>query len=127
MIWNYPDTKHAVARFAAGGESVVDVALEQRDQSWYVSFTVQGPPNDVAYSALRIFDGVFEAVQQFLAIREPQTILFTTTRDDLAEAYGFYLQEKSKRFALLGYRVDGQHRVLRRFKPARWPALLQAS
>ena len=125
MMWSYPDTKHAIARFEAGAAKV-EVAIEQREKSWHVSFTVEGSANDVAYTALNIFAGVFEAILQFLAIREPQTILFTTDREDLAGVYQTYLQKESKRFALLGYRVDGQRRVLRRFKPSRWSAVLQA-
>ena len=104
----------------------VEVALEQRDHSWHVSFTVDGSANDVAYAALSIFEGVFEAVLQFLAVREPQTILFAADREDLAGVYQTYLQREGKRFASLGYRVDGQLRVLRRFKPSRWSAAVQA-
>ena len=119
MMWSYPDTANASARFAVDAVHV-EVVLEQRELSWNVSFAVDGAANDVAYSALRIFRGVFDAVLEFLAVREPQTLVFATDREDLAEIYRKYLEDRSKRFAAAGYRVDGQRRVLRRFKPSRW-------
>ncbi len=125
MTWSYPDARHASAKFEVNAVRV-EVALEQRDHSWHVSFTVDGAANDVAYSALSIFDQVFEAVAQFLIVREPQTIVFAADREDLAGIYETYLRKQSKRFADVGYRVDGAHRVLRRFKPSRWSATVEA-
>ena len=121
MMWSYPDTTHADARFAVNAVQVV-VSLERRDYSWHVTFQVEGEANEVAYSALSIFAAVFHAVLQFLAVREPQTVVFGAGREDLAEIYQTYLDKESRKLAKLGYRLDGQHRVLRRFKPSRWAA-----
>lgn len=126
MTWEYPDTEKAVARFEANAARV-EVSFERKQPSWYVAFTVDGPANEVAYSALAIFAGVFDAVAQFLAVREPQTVVFAADRDDVAEIYRTYLEKDSKKLEKLGYRVDGQHRVLRRFKPSRWAAPVSAS
>jgi hypothetical protein len=125
VIWTYPDTSRAIAHFSAGVVEV-EVAFEESGQRWHVGFKVDGAANEVAYSALEIFSGVFEAVLQFVTVREPQTIVFATDRPDLAEIYQTYLHKESKRFVASGYHVDGQHRVLRRFKPSRWSVQLQA-
>lgn len=119
MTWTYPDTTKAIANFTENAVAV-QVSIEQHDHRWQVAFSVEGIANEVAYSALKILDGVFDAVTDFLAVREPQTVVFSTDRQDLAQIYETYLIKEAKRFANLGYRVDGQHRVLRRFKPSRW-------
>ena len=124
-LWSYPDTHTAIACFSAG-DAQVTVTIEQRGHPWHVRFEVDGPPNEVAYNALSIFEGVFGAIAQFLAVREPQMVLFTTDREDLARIYRTYLQKESRMFAGLGYRLDSEHRVLRRFKPTRWAAAVQA-
>jgi hypothetical protein len=121
MMWSYPDPTKATARFDAGLVNVV-VSFDQQIQTWKATFEVEGAANEVAYSALKIFEGVFHAVTQFLAVREPQTVIFSTDHEDLAEVYQTYLLKESKKFARLGYRLDGQRRVLRRFKPSRWAA-----
>lgn len=119
LVWNYPHPARADARFTTG-EVNTEVVFEQKDASWHISFTVQGPANEVAYSALAIFDGVFQAVADFLAVREPATVLFATQREDLAHLYETWLMREAKRLEWLGYRVDGRHRVLRRVRPGRW-------
>ena len=126
MTWSYPDSTHATARFEAGTVNVT-VSFERQAQTWKVTFEVQGSANEVAYSALTIFSGVFQAVLQFLAVREPQTVIFATDREDVAEIYQTYLEKESKKFAKLGYRMDGQHRVLRRYKPSRWASAPRVS
>ncbi len=123
IFWTYPDTEKALARFTTGAVSVV-VSLRRDGRSWQMSFTVEGEANEVAYSALEIFNGAFEALAQFLAVREPMTVLFATDRADLAGIYRTYLEKESKRLTALGYRLDSEHRVLRRFKPSRWAAVV---
>jgi len=125
VIWSYPERAKAIATFEVNAVTV-QVSLEQRDHSWNVTFTVEGSANEVVYSALSIFERVFSAVIEFLAVREPQTVVFAAEREDLAGIYQTYLEKESKQFAALGYRVDGQHRVLRRFKPSRWAAPVKA-
>ncbi|MBZ5602806.1 MAG: hypothetical protein LAO79_10920 [Acidobacteriia bacterium] len=125
IFWSYPDTEKALARFTTGSVETV-VSLRRNGRSWQLGFEVEGPSNEVAYSALEIFRGVFDALEQFLAVREPMTVLFATDRDDLAEIYRTYLEKESKRLTSLGYRLDSEHRVLRRFKPSRWAAPVEA-
>ncbi|GEM_PF-3728303 len=125
IAWTYPDTSTAIARFTANAVSVT-LTLDQHENSWLVKFEVDGEPNDVAYSALEIYRGVFDAILEFLAVREPQTMLFTTGREDLAGVYRKYLKKRAPKFAELGYRLDGERRVLRRFKPSRWASTVEA-
>jgi hypothetical protein len=121
MLWNYPDAATALAQFSVATVKT-EVSFRRHGHAWHVTFHVDGDPNAVAYSALSIFSRVFDAIFDFIALREPQTLLFGAGIPEAAEIYSTYLQRDAKRLAALGYRVDGQHRVLRRFKPSRWRA-----
>jgi len=120
IVWAYPKTSSAKATFETGAINVC-VTLEQHEPGpWYVSMEVAGDATEVAHSTDAIFEGVFQAVQDFMQVREPETIVFTAKRDELADVYGKYLKDRVKMLARMGYRSDGLHRVLRRFKPSRW-------
>src|SRR5581483_2869415 len=74
-----------------------------------------------------IFNGVFEAVHEFITVREPDKLVFATKRDELASIYQTYLRRESAALDELGYKLEGPHRVdpclefvLRRKKPSGW-------
>ena len=81
----------------------------------------------MAYSAFSIFNGVFQAVREFVGVREPDTLVFATKRDELASIYQTYLRRESATLEELGYQLEGPNRVepyveftLRRLKPSSW-------
>jgi hypothetical protein len=81
----------------------------------------------VAYAAFSIFNGVFQAVREFVGVRELDTLVFATKRDGLASIYQTYLQRESPTLAQLGYHLEGPNRVepyvefvLKRVKPSSW-------
>ena len=108
----------------------VTVSLEQRktDGPWHVVFEVdQSDSTAAVHSAFEIFNGVFQAVEEFINVREPEAVVFATKRDKLAGIYQTYLRKESATFEKLGYRLEGPHRVdpyveftLSRTKPSGW-------
>lgn len=71
---------------------------------------------------------MFQAVEEFIALREPEAIVFATKRDKLA-AIQTYLRKESSKLESLGYQLEGPHRVdpymeflLRRVQPSAWKA-----
>ncbi len=90
------------------------VAFERRGNGgpWHVTFEVaKGDSTEIAHSAFAIFNGVFQAVAEFIEVRAPETLVFATKRDELANIYQTYLRKWSAKTEELGYRLDGPIRV----------------
>jgi hypothetical protein len=131
LSWDYPGRSHATATFNVDRIKVI-VSFEQRDTNgpWHVLFEVdQGDSTAIAHSSFEIFNGVFQAVEEFIEVREPETVVFATKRDKLAGIYQTYLRKESAALGKLGYQLDGPHRVdpymefvLKRTKPSGWKA-----
>ena len=129
LIWDLRGRSLATATFSVDGVKVA-VSFEQRetDGPWHVSFEVdQGDRTAVAHSAFEIFNGVFQAVEEFIGVREPETVVFATKRDKLAGIYRTYLRKESATLEKLGYELEGPLRVdpyveflLKRMKPSGW-------
>lgn len=129
--WKLKSPMHATAVFTVK-TIVVEVDFEQREPNgpWHVAFnTGQGELADRTNITLafRIFNGVFQAVREFIEVREPAAVVFISEDEDLASIYGTYLRREKGRIAELGYTLEGPHRVepytewtLRRTKPAAW-------
>jgi hypothetical protein len=110
LYWDNARRGYASARFGVQ-EVAVTVAFEQMesDSPWRVGFTAErGEPTQVVLSAFEIFNGVMQAVQEFLDIRQPDAIVLV-------------------RIEQLGYVVEGPVRAepyaeftLRRTRPSAW-------
>jgi hypothetical protein len=81
----------------------------------------------VAYSAFAIFNGVFQAVREFVEVRQPDALVFATKRDELAGIYQTDLRRESATLEELGYELEGPHRAepyleftLKPTKPSNW-------
>lgn len=121
----------AVASFTVDSVKTT-VAFEPRGTGgpWHVTFEVaKGDSTEIAHSAFAIFNGVFQAVAEFIEVREPETLVFATKRDELANIYQTYLRKWSARIEELGYRLDGPIRfdpytefMLTRTRPSGWTA-----
>jgi len=131
LTWNLASQRHATASFTVDAVKVT-VSFEQRDQNapWHVHFEVdkgKTTDTDLAYSAFSIFNGLFQAVEEFVQVRESETLVFATKRDELAGIYQTYLRRESDTLKKLGYRLEGPHRIepyveftLRRVTPSSW-------
>lgn len=131
VTWKLKSTTHAVAAFSVRTVSV-EVDFEQRElnRPWHVAFkTVGGEMADRTnlWLAFPIFDGVFQAVREFLETRQPDEMVFTAKDDEVAGVYQTYLRRESANMEQLGYVFEGPHRIvpyteflLRRTKPSEW-------
>ena len=129
LTWDYPRRSFATAVFDVDAIRVT-VSLEEREAGgpWYVAFEVnQGDRLPAVHSAFEIFNGVFQAVREFIEVRQPDKVVFATKKDKLAGIYQTYLRKESSRIEALGYRLEGPHRVdpsmefvLRRVRPSDW-------
>ena len=107
LIWNYAQASVATASFKVDDLSVA-VSFERRETAWYVVFEVDRGDNTAAvHSAFEIFNGVFQAVEEFLSVREPDTLIFATKRDKLAGIYQIYLRKETATLESVGYRLEG--------------------
>jgi hypothetical protein len=129
LIWKLKSTTHAVAMFSAGTVAV-EVSFEQREHRgpWHVGFNVvHGEAAERTLLAFRIFNGVFQAVREFIETREPAAVVFIAKDEDLASIYATYLRREKAAIEELGYVIEGPNRVepyteftLRRTRPSEW-------
>jgi hypothetical protein len=128
LTWNLAGRNHATPSFAIDSVKMI-VSFEQRETNgpWRVLFEVdKGDKTEVACLAFSIFNGVFQAVEEFVGVREPETILFATKREELA-VHHTYLRRESVTLEQLGYRLEGPEYVepyrqflLKRVRPSNW-------
>lgn len=129
--WKLESTTHAVATFTVRSV-LVEVDFEQREHNgpWHVGFkTTRGEMADRTNMTLafRIFNGVFQAVEEFIGTREPDSMVLIAKDEDLAGVYEAYLRRENGRIEELGYTLQGPHRIdpytqwtLLRSKPPAW-------
>lgn len=82
------------------------------NEPWHVIFEVdQSDSTAAVHAAFEIFNGVFQAVEEFIDVREPETVVFATKRDKLAGIYQTYLRKESATLEKLGYKLEEPRRV----------------
>ncbi len=130
LTWGIVSTKpgRAVAKFQTN-EVNVEVLFEERASDWTVSFDVL-EPSQAVYTAFHIFNGVFQAVEEFIETRQPNVIVFVTKKKGLADIYDLYLRRENERIAKLGYRLEPVSEIdpyreytLVRVNPSNWKSL----
>jgi len=85
----------------------VRATFELGDHAWHASFKVKSDcSQDTVSLALQVFGGVFQAVYEFLAVREPEMLVFVTDRADLAAHYRSHLEAERAKIEALGYTID---------------------
>jgi hypothetical protein len=129
LIWKLVGSTRAVAEFPVEALKV-EVSFEQREENgpWHVAFDViRGDARETAHQAFRIFNGVFQAVREFIETRQPEIVVFISKNEGLAGIYETYLRREKGSMEMLGYRLEGPDRVdpytqytLRRTTPSGW-------
>ena len=129
--WRLESVHRAVETFNVKTVSV-EVYFEQRerDAAWHVGFnTVRGETSDRTNMTLafRIFNGVFQAIREFIETREPELMVIVAKDEDLAGIYRTYLRREKSALENLGYKLEEPQQinpytqwVLRRSRPADW-------
>jgi hypothetical protein len=96
------------------------------DSSWRVGFNAErGEPTAVVLSAFESFNGVIQALEEFLDIRQPDELLLVSKTEQLTRIYDVYLRREAARMEHLGYLLEGSVRAepysefrLRRTRPS---------
>lgn len=131
LTWDLFGVSQAIASFTVDSvKSTVSFERRGSDGPWHVTFEVaKADSTQIAHSAFAIFNGVFQAVEEFIEVREPEMLVFATKRDELAKIYQTYLRKWSARIEELGYRLEGPIRVdpytefmLTRIRSSGWKA-----
>lgn len=115
LRWTTDSTDHTVVTFNVKSLAV-DVNFEQRSQDgpWHVGFNVgRGEPVDQMNMALafRVFNGVFQAVREFMERREPEILVFVAEDDDVTNIYATYLRRDRNAMDDLGYELRVPYKV----------------
>ena len=83
LTWDLTGLLRVTASFVIDSvKTVVSFERREADSPWYVAFEVdRGESTAIAHSAFAIFNGVLQATEEFLTVREPETVVFATKRD----------------------------------------------
>jgi hypothetical protein len=92
LNWRLVSTRHAIATFTASTVQV-EGSFEQSETESprHIGFQVTaGDPAERTTTAFRIFNGVFQAVREFIETRQPEKLILTAKNEDLASIYSAY-------------------------------------
>ncbi len=130
LIWNLANLHHLTASFTVGSMQVeVSFDAPEDADEWRISFETGGTAtsSEGVLTAFDVFNGVFQAVREFIEVREPETLIFATKTDKLANIYQTYLRREASALEQLGYEVEGPVRIepfmefiLRRKRASNW-------
>ena len=134
LTWDYPHVGYAVARFTPAGADklllnvTVEFELREAEGPWYASFNVQGIDVSAGVrAAFDIFNGVIQAIEEFLSVRQPGTMVIVSNDEQLGRIYQTYLRREAAAIEKLGYRVEPAEHIepyteftLKRVKPSEW-------
>jgi hypothetical protein len=113
LTWDLEGLSLARASFTVDSIRVtVSFECREKDGPWHAASEVKkGDGTEVAHSAFAIFNGVFQAAEEFLSVREPELLIFATKREALARIYDTYLRREAETIEHLGYTLDGPIRM----------------
>jgi hypothetical protein len=129
LFWDNPRRGLATARFSVR-EIAITVSFEQMEPAspWRVAFTAErGELTQGILSAFEVFNGVMQALEEFLDIRQPEVLVLVSKTEQLSRIYETYLRREAARIERLGYRLEGPARsdpytefTLSRTRPSTW-------
>ena len=111
LTWTALGAGQVMARFTlpgpdSGARIEVDFSETQKNE-WRVGFEVfsRASASESIHSSLRVFSGVFQAVREFLEVRQPERLIFASKEESLGRFYEEYLERQSSPLRKLGYRM----------------------
>jgi len=113
LYWDNPRRGYATARFSVQ-QVAITVAFEQmaEDSPWRAGFTAEhGEPTQAVLSAFEIFNGVMQALEEFLEIRKPGSLVLVSKTEQLSRIYDVYLRREATRIERMGYALEGPVRA----------------
>jgi hypothetical protein len=107
LTWTNEGSGQAIARFDLLGVHVDTTFTETAKNEWRVGFDVTSTASasENIHAAIRIFSGVFQAVREFLEVRQPQRLVFASKEEALGHLYEEYLQRQDTPLRQMGYRM----------------------
>ena len=114
ITWNLISTTLISARFEVEEEHVTVSFTETRPTDWRVAFEVRKSTRtsqELVLSSFRIFSGVFQVVEEFLTIRQPERLTFASKQEGLGRLYEAYLQRQNTALKTLGYQMDASFKA----------------
>jgi hypothetical protein len=129
LFWDNPRPGLATARFSVRNVAVTVLFEQMEPESpWRAAFTAErGEPTEVATAAFELFNGVIQALEEFLDIRQPEALVLVSKTEQLTRIYETYLRREAARMERLGYQFEGPVRAdpyteftLRRTRPSAW-------
>jgi hypothetical protein len=109
ITWTTKGPSVVMASFTYGASKVTTTFPKITDTEWQVGFDVvpdRQSAKEMMLSSIRIFSGVFQAVREFLEVRQPLKLVFTSKHEALGELYETYLQRQDTALAQMGYEME---------------------
>ena len=130
ILWSTDGPDVAIATFRVNNTKVVTTFSRTGTEEWQVGFDVQAgaqTANEITQSSIRIFSGVFQAVREFLEVRQPMQLVFASKNEALGELYEAYLKRQGTALQEMGYQMASPVKssplaefTIRKTKPSEW-------
>ncbi|MGA2218243.1 MAG: hypothetical protein ABSG51_09165 [Terracidiphilus sp.] len=113
LTWIAEGPGQAIARFEVSGIRIDTTFTETAVNEWRIGFDVTSKANasENIHASIRIFSGVFQAVREFLEVRQPERLVFTSKEEALGRLYEEYLQRQDTTLRQIGYRMASPIRM----------------
>ncbi len=103
LTWTTAGMDQAIASFEVTGARVVVTFLSTGAKEWRVGFDVTS--NTSVPESIRILSGVFQAVHEFLEVRQPERLVFAAKAESMGQIYETYLTRQDSALRTLGYKT----------------------
>ena len=107
IVWALAGVNRALAHFSAG-DALVEITFDAMgDRGWRAGFDVKSKAtaSENIHSSIRVFSGVFQAVREFLEVRQPDRLVFASKEEALGRLYEEYLKRQGTALREMGYRM----------------------
>jgi hypothetical protein len=129
LTWLTDTTGRVIARFDVSLTRVDTIFTETRKNEWRAAFEVtsMASASENVHGSIRVFSGVFQAVREFLEVRQPGKLVFASKEEALGRLYEEYLRRQENPLSKLGYRMVAPVRsspltefVIEKTTPSEW-------
>jgi hypothetical protein len=103
LTWTTAGLDQANSRFDVTGARVEVTFTRTESKEWRVGFEVTSHTS--VPESIRILSGVFQAVHEFLEIRQPERLVFAAKAESMGQIYETYLARQDSALRALGYRT----------------------
>lgn len=112
ITWTTRGVSTAIATFTHNGLLVTTTFAKVGAEEWQVGFAVSPDSKSVTaavHESIRIFSGVFQAVREFLEVRQPLRLVFASKNEALGSLYETYLERRDTALKQMGYHMAATH------------------